>query len=165
MDDQAGHAKRTTAWNTTSRRSQKCRRKSPVSALVYTVSIVRRRARNPEGAVTNTAFAGGFIFRAGCNRRLTCPAYAGHRGDPPPVTPRHGNDQRGAHLRGALRAEEPIQIPFPQRLRLAFDDSDIEQLIATGRSKEIAVLRWLPRAYSIGLDAQPSRDWHEPEPD
>jgi hypothetical protein len=36
-------------------------------------------------------------------------------------------------LQGAPLANEPIQIPFPQRLRLAFADSDIETLIAAGR--------------------------------
>jgi hypothetical protein len=68
-------------------------------------------------------------------------------------------------LQGVVLTNEPIQIPFPQRLRLAFADSDIETLIAAGRSKQSAVLRWLPRGFSVGLDAQLSRDWHEPEPD
>jgi hypothetical protein len=68
-------------------------------------------------------------------------------------------------LRETPLAKQPIQIPFPQRLRLAFAESDIETLIAAGRSKQSAVLRWLPRAFSVGLDAQLSRDWHEPEPD
>ena len=68
-------------------------------------------------------------------------------------------------LQGVLLTNEPIQIPFPQRLRLAFADSDIETLIAAGRSRQSAVLRWLARAVSVGLDAQLSRDWHEPEPD
>jgi ribonuclease D len=66
-------------------------------------------------------------------------------------------------LQGALLTDEPIQIPFPQRLRLAFADS--ETLIAAGRSKQSTVLRWLQRAFSVGLDAQLSRDWQEPEPD
>ena len=60
---------------------------------------------------------------------------------------------------------EPIQIPFPQRPRLAFAESEIETLIAAGRSKQSAVLRWLSRASSVGVDAQLSRDWHEAEPD
>jgi len=51
-------------------------------------------------------------------------------------------------LQGVLLTNEPIQIPFPQRLRLAFGDSDIETLIAAGRSRQGAVLRWLPRALS-----------------
>jgi hypothetical protein len=68
-------------------------------------------------------------------------------------------------LQGAVMANEPIHIPFPQRLRLAFGDSEIETLIAAGRSKQSAVLRWLSRASSVGVDAQLSRDWHEPEPD
>jgi ribonuclease D len=68
-------------------------------------------------------------------------------------------------LQGVGATNEPIQIPFPQRLRLAFAESDIETLIAAGRSKQSAVLRWLPRAFSVGVDAQLSRDWHEPEPD
>jgi ribonuclease D len=68
-------------------------------------------------------------------------------------------------LQGLVMANEPIQIPFPQRLRLAFGDSEIEALIAAGRSKQSAVLRWLSRASSVGVDAQLSRDWHEPEPD
>jgi hypothetical protein len=68
-------------------------------------------------------------------------------------------------LQGVVLTNEPIQIPFPQRLRLAFADSDIETLIAAGRSKQSAVLRWLPRGFSVGLDAQLSRDWPEPEPD
>jgi ribonuclease D len=67
-------------------------------------------------------------------------------------------------LQGVVGTNEPIQIPFPQRLRLAFGDSEIETLIAAGRSKQSAVLRWLSRAYSVGVDAQLSRDWHEPEP-
>jgi hypothetical protein len=68
-------------------------------------------------------------------------------------------------LQGIVATNEPIQIPFPQRLRLAFAESDIETLIAAGRSRQSVVLRWLPRAFSVGLDAQLSRDWHEPEPD
>jgi hypothetical protein len=68
-------------------------------------------------------------------------------------------------LQGTFVTNEPIQIPFPQRLRLAFPESDIETLIAAGQTKQSAVLRWLQRAYSVGLDAQLSRDWHEPEPD
>jgi hypothetical protein len=68
-------------------------------------------------------------------------------------------------LQGVVLTNEPIHIPFPQRLRLAFSDSDIETLIAAGRSRQSAVLRWLPRAFSVGPDAQLSRDWHEPEPD
>jgi hypothetical protein len=68
-------------------------------------------------------------------------------------------------LQGVVLTNEPIQIPFPQRLRLAFADSDTETLIAAGRSRQSAVLRWLSRASSVGPDAQLSRDWHEPEPD
>jgi hypothetical protein len=68
-------------------------------------------------------------------------------------------------LRGIVRANEPIEIRFPQRFRLAFPDADIEALIGAGRSKQNAVLRWLPRASSVGPDAQLSRDWHEPESD
>jgi hypothetical protein len=68
-------------------------------------------------------------------------------------------------LQGAFVTNEPIQVPFAQRLRLAFAEPDIEALIAAGRSKQAAVLRWLQRAYSVGLDAQLSRDWHKPEPD
>jgi ribonuclease D len=64
-------------------------------------------------------------------------------------------------LQGVIVTNEPIQIPFA----LAFPESDIATLIAAGRSKQSAVLRWLQRAYSVGLDAQLSRDWHEPEPD
>jgi hypothetical protein len=64
-------------------------------------------------------------------------------------------------LRGVVLANEPIQIPFPQRLRLAFADSDIETLVAAGRSKQTAVLRWLSRAHSVGPDAQLSRERHE----
>ena len=66
-------------------------------------------------------------------------------------------------LEGVMSDQNPIQIPFPQRLRLAFEDSDLERLIAAGRSRKTAVLRWLSRARSV--DAQQSRDWHEPEPD
>jgi hypothetical protein len=66
-------------------------------------------------------------------------------------------------LRGVALANEPIQIPFPQRLRLAFAEPDIETLVAAGRSKQTAVLRWLSRAHSVGPDAQLSRDWHEPD--
>ena len=68
-------------------------------------------------------------------------------------------------LQGVFVTNEPIQIPFPQRLRLAFPESDVEALIAAGQTKQSAVLRWLQRAYSVGLDAQLSRDWHEPESD
>jgi hypothetical protein len=68
-------------------------------------------------------------------------------------------------LQGVVLATEPIQIPFPQRLRLAFADAAIETLIAAGRSRQSAVLRWLRRASSVGVDAQLSRDWHEPEPE
>ena len=60
-------------------------------------------------------------------------------------------------------ADPAIQVPFPQRLRLGFADADIETLIAAGRSKQNAVLRWLPRAFSLGVDAQLSREWHEGE--
>jgi len=74
-------------------------------------------------------------------------------------------ESRCARLAGVVVTNEPIQIPFPQRLRLAFPESDIETLIAAGQSKQSAVLRWLPRAFSVGVDAQLSRDWHEPEPD
>jgi len=68
-------------------------------------------------------------------------------------------------LQGVTLTDDPIQIPFPQHLRLAFGDSAIETLIAAGRSRQDAVLRWLPRAFSVGPDAQLSRDWHDPEPD
>jgi hypothetical protein len=68
-------------------------------------------------------------------------------------------------LQGVALSDDPIQIPFPQRLRLAFADSDIGTLIAAGRSRQSAVLRWLQRASSVGVDAQLSRDWHEPESD
>jgi hypothetical protein len=68
-------------------------------------------------------------------------------------------------LQGVLLTNEPIQIPFSQRLRLAFSDSDIQTLIAAGRSEPSPFLRWLPRAFSVGLDAPLFRDWHEPEPD
>jgi hypothetical protein len=64
-------------------------------------------------------------------------------------------------FRGVLLTEEPIQIAFPQRLRLAFQDADLERLLAVGRSRETPVLRWLPRALSVGLDAQQSRYWGE----
>jgi ribonuclease D len=62
-------------------------------------------------------------------------------------------------------AKTSTQIPFPQRVRLAFTESDIGPLIAAGQSKQIAVLRWLPRGFSVGLDAQLSRAWHEPDSD
>src|SRR5258707_2859045 len=62
-------------------------------------------------------------------------------------------------FRGVLPTEESIQVAFPQRLRLAFQDADLERLIAVGRSRETPVLRWLPRTLSVGLDAQQSRDW------
>ena len=68
-------------------------------------------------------------------------------------------------LKGVATTNAPIQIPFPQRLRLAFGDSEIETLISAGQSKQNAVLRWLPRASSVGVDAQLSRDWYEPETD
>ena len=68
-------------------------------------------------------------------------------------------------LKGVATTNEPIQIPFPQRLRLAFGDLEIETLISAGQSKQNAVLRWLPRASSVGVDAQLSRDWYEPETD
>jgi hypothetical protein len=75
-------------------------------------------------------------------------------------------------LRSVLRTNKSIQIPFPERIRLAFAESDIETLISAGRSRKVAVLRWLPRASSVGLDAhsvdldaQQSRDWDEPESD
>jgi ribonuclease D len=60
---------------------------------------------------------------------------------------------------GTIR--EPIQIAFPQRLRLAFGESELEQLIAAGVTKEVPVLRWLPRALSVGPEAQQSRDWSD----
>jgi hypothetical protein len=62
-------------------------------------------------------------------------------------------------FRGVLLTERPIQIAFPQRLRLAFQDADLERLIAVGRSREMP---WLPRALSIGLDAQQSRTGRRP---
>jgi hypothetical protein len=68
-------------------------------------------------------------------------------------------------LQRVALTNEPIQIPFPQRLGLAFSELDIETLIAAGQSRQSAVLRWVPRALSVGLDAQLSRDWHDPEAD
>ena len=62
-------------------------------------------------------------------------------------------ESRRARLARRSTTNEPIQITFPQRLRLAFGDSEIETLIAAGRSKQSAVLRWLPRARSVGVDA------------
>jgi ribonuclease D len=62
-------------------------------------------------------------------------------------------------------AKTPIQIPFPQRLRLAFTEADIDPLIAAGQSKQSAVLRWLPKGLSVRLDAQLSREWHESDSD
>jgi hypothetical protein len=68
-------------------------------------------------------------------------------------------------LQNVAATTGPIQIPFPQRLRLAFADSEIEALIAAGRSKQSPVLRWLQRTSSVGLDAQLSPAWHQPQPD
>jgi ribonuclease D len=62
-------------------------------------------------------------------------------------------------LGGVLLTHQAIQITFPQRLWLAFRESDLQRLIAAGQSKQTSVLRWLPRAVSVGHDAQQSRDW------
>ena len=71
-------------------------------------------------------------------------------------------------LWGVIPAGTKLQIAFPQRLWLAFGEADLELLIATGQSKETPVLRWLPRALSVGarpvddherLEQQESRDW------
>jgi hypothetical protein len=62
-------------------------------------------------------------------------------------------------LGGVLLTQQVIQIAFPHRLWLAFQESELESLIAAGQSNQTPVLRWLPRALSIGLDAQQSRDW------
>jgi hypothetical protein len=65
-------------------------------------------------------------------------------------------------LGGVLLTQQAIQIAFPHRLWLAFQESDLERLIAAGRSNQTPVLRWIPRALSVGVDAQQSRDWEEP---
>jgi hypothetical protein len=65
-------------------------------------------------------------------------------------------------LGGVLLTHQAIQIAFPHRLWLAFDESNLERLIAAGRSNQTPVLRWIPRALSVGIDAQQSRDWEEP---
>ena len=62
-------------------------------------------------------------------------------------------------LMGVIPADTALQIAFPQRLWLAFREEDLENLIAAGQSREVSVLRWLPRALSVGSDAQESRDW------
>jgi hypothetical protein len=64
-------------------------------------------------------------------------------------------------LGGVLSAHQEIQIAFPHRLWLAFQEPDLETLIAAGQSRQTPVLRWTPRALSVGLDAQQSRDWEE----
>jgi hypothetical protein len=52
-----------------------------------------------------------------------------------------------------------VQIGFPQRLRLAFQEAELEKLIAVGQARETPVLRGLSRALSVGPEAQQSRDW------
>ena len=64
-------------------------------------------------------------------------------------------------LGGVPLSNEGIQIAFPHRLWLAFEDSDLERLIVAGQSNQTAVLRWIPRALSVSADAQQSRDWEE----
>jgi ribonuclease D len=64
-------------------------------------------------------------------------------------------------LGGVLSAHQAVQIAFPHRLWLAFQEPDLERLIAAGQSKQTPVLRWIPRALSVGPDAQQSRDWDE----
>lgn len=75
-------------------------------------------------------------------------------------------------LWGVIPIGTTVQIAFPQRLWLAFGEADLERLIATGQSKDTPVLRWLPRALSVGLHAlddrerferQESRDWEAVE--
>src|SRR5262249_6722628 len=64
-------------------------------------------------------------------------------------------------LGSILVVDQEIQVGFPLRLWLAFEESELKKLIAEGRSRQIPVLRWLPRALSIGFDVQQSRDWEE----
>jgi hypothetical protein len=68
-------------------------------------------------------------------------------------------DLRGLHV--MLPIEQPVQIGFPQRLRLAFEEAELEKLIAVGQAREKPVLRWLSRGLSVGPEAQQSRDWAE----
>jgi hypothetical protein len=42
-----------------------------------------------------------------------------------------------------------------------FSTLDLDTLIAAGQSNRTPVLRWIPRALSVGLEAQQSRDWGE----
>jgi hypothetical protein len=65
-------------------------------------------------------------------------------------------------LGGVLLTHQAIQIAFPHRLWLAFQESDLKILITAGRPNQTPVLRWIPRALSVGVDAQQSRDWEEP---
>jgi hypothetical protein len=67
-------------------------------------------------------------------------------------------------LGGVLLTDQAIQIAFPQHLWLAFQESDLQRLIEAGQSKQTSVLRWLPRALSVGYNAQQSRDWEAVEP-
>ena len=64
-------------------------------------------------------------------------------------------------LGDVLLANSAVQIGFPQRLWLAFEEPDLDALIAAGQSKQIPVLRWVSHAVSVGLEAQQSRDWDE----
>ena len=58
-----------------------------------------------------------------------------------------------------------LQVAFPQRLWLAFQEQEFQSLIDAGQSQETPVLRWLPRALSVGPQAQESRDWEDSEED
>jgi hypothetical protein len=57
------------------------------------------------------------------------------------------------------------QIAFPKRLQLAFQDEELESLVAAGESRQTPVLRWLSRALSVGPQAQESRDWESDDDD
>jgi ribonuclease D len=56
---------------------------------------------------------------------------------------------------------EAVQITFPQRLWLAFNESELERLIATGATKQTAVLRWLRRSPSFDLEVQRAHSFDE----
>jgi ribonuclease D len=62
-------------------------------------------------------------------------------------------------LKGLLATSEPIEVPFPTRLWLAFSEAELAQIFAAGQSRQSPVLRWLPRAMPFGFEAQQSRYW------
>ena len=62
-------------------------------------------------------------------------------------------------LKGLLATSEPIEVPFPTRLWLAFSEAELAQIFAAGHFRQSPVLRWLPRAMPFGFEAQQSRYW------